>query len=126
MQVTFRHYKHSQGKQPTLYIQCCKHKIDQCPVLALSAYFALRKPDSGALFTFMDGSPLSRGFFSQQLNLSLIWAGCQSKYYKGHSFRIGAATSAVAAGIPEAHIKLMGRWSSDAYKKYIRIPVLNG
>ena len=71
----------------------------------------------------MEGSPLST--FSQQFNLSFILAGCQSKYYKGHSFRIGAATSAVAAGIPEAQIILMGRWSSDAYKKYIRIPVIN-
>ena len=66
----------------------------------------------------MDGLS-SRAFFSQQSNLSFNWTGCQSKYYKGHSSRIGAATYAMT-------IKLMGRWSSNAYRKYIRIPVING
>ena len=90
------------------YIQWCKHATDQCPVHAFYAYFMLRKPYTGQLFTFMDGS-LSQAFFSQQSNLSFIWAGCQSKYYKGHRFRIGAVTSAMTAGVPVEQIKQMGR-----------------
>ena len=125
MEITFQHFKHSKGKHPTLYLQCCKHDSNQCPVHALYEYRELVKTLTGPLFTFMDGSPLSRSFFSQQLNLSLMCAGCQLKYYKGHSFRIGAASASVAAGIPESQIKLMERWASDAYKKYIRIPVIN-
>ena len=74
------------------YIQWCKHALDQCPVHAFYAYFTLRKPYTGQLFTFMDGLS-SRAIFSQQSNLSFNCTGCQSKYYKGHSFRIGPATS---------------------------------
>ena len=39
-----------------------------------------------------------------------------------HSFRIGAATTAAAAGYPKWAIQTLGRWSSDCYKTYIRIP----
>ncbi|XP_074650158.1 uncharacterized protein LOC141905243 [Tubulanus polymorphus] len=37
--------------------------------------------------------------------------------YTSHSFRIGAATN----GVPEPVIRELGRWKSDAFKRYIRI-----
>ena len=43
-----------------------------------------------------------------------------SALYAGHSFRIGAATSAAAAGIPAHMIQALGHWSSDAFKLYVR------
>ena len=43
------------------------------------------------------------------------------KLYNVRSFHIGAATSANQAGIPTLHIKVLGRWKSDAYQWYIRI-----
>ena len=36
------------------------------------------------------------------------------------SFRIGAATTAAACGIPDAAIKALGRWHSLAYQIYAR------
>lgn len=76
-----------------------------------------QEPSSGPLFTFMNGTPVSRKYFSDQLCLSLNWCGLDSKQYKGHSFRIGAATTAFTKGISEQKIKAMGRWSSDAFLK---------
>ena len=38
-----------------------------------------------------------------------------------HSFRIGGASAALSAGASDALIRIMGRWSSDAYNRYIRI-----
>ena len=48
--------------------------------------------------------------------------GLDYSNYHGHSFRIGAATSAAAAGIPDHAIKMLGRWDSSAYLLYVRTP----
>jgi hypothetical protein len=39
-----------------------------------------------------------------------MFIGLDPKFYKGHSFHIGAATSAAAKGIPLSVIQNMGRW----------------
>lgn len=118
-------YKHSQGKITTLYIPCNETDVAFCPVHALWMYFKLREPRSGPIFTFMHGSPVSRSFFAQQLNLSLHWSGCNTKLYKSHSFRIGKATMAAAQGMSDEVISRMGRWNSSSVKNYIRIPVFH-
>jgi len=48
--------------------------------------------------------------------------GLATDKYNTHSFRIGAATSAKTAGISDLHIKMLGRWQSDAYQHYIKTP----
>ena len=47
--------------------------------------------------------------------------GMDPARYGAHSLRIGGATAALAAGVPPALIRLMGRWSSDVYEIYCRM-----
>ena len=93
-----------------------------CPIRALGNFLALRGSSEGPLFTFSDGRPLTRQQLSSTVQSILHSAGYTGSY-SGHSFRIGAATTAAARGVPDHLIKTLGRWSSDAYQIYIRTPV---
>lgn len=44
----------------------------------------------------------------------------ETNKFCGHSFRIGAATSAASSGVADHVIQSLGRWSSDCYIRYIR------
>jgi hypothetical protein len=93
-----------------------------CPVAAILAYCAIRPPTVGPFFVFKDGSTLTRDRLVVALRGALAVAGVNSEQYSGHSFRVGAATTAARAGINEATIKMLGRWESAAYERYVRTP----
>ena len=93
-----------------------------CPVAAVLNYLARRGATDGPLFLRANGQPLTRKWFVEQVQQALMTAGIDSMAYNGHSFRIGAATTAAACGLNEALIKTLGRWASTAYQVYIRIP----
>ena len=94
-----------------------------CPVAALAAYFASRGSGPGPFFRFSNGSPLTRESFVTKVRDALLVAGIENpSHYAGHSFRIGAATTAAATGVEDSIIKTLGRWESSAYLLYLRIP----
>ena len=53
---------------------------------------------------------------------SLASTGIDTAEYCGHSFGIGAATTAAEWGIQDSFIRTIGRWESLAYLLYIRTP----
>ena len=69
-----------------------------CPVSALLAYLAVRPPNPGPLFVFQDGTPLSRVQLVTHLRKALSQVGEEVASFSGHSFRIGAASTAARAG----------------------------
>lgn len=77
--------------------------------------------DHAALFIDDKGNPMSRQFFLFHVKQILCRLGFDETRYSGHSFRIGAATSAAAVGIQDHLIQSLGRWNSDCYTRYIRI-----
>ena len=93
-----------------------------CPVTALIAYYTIRGTEAGPFFQFRDGSPLSREKLVEKLRESLTEAGVDPTKFAGHSFRIGAASTARANGVQDSMIQTLGRWRSAAYLRYVRIP----
>ena len=93
-----------------------------CPVAAILSYMVTRGPESGAFFRFEDGKPLTRQRFVKEVRTALAASGIDASLYSGHSFRIGAATTAAQRGVSDAVIKMLGRWESSAYTLYIRTP----
>ena len=93
-----------------------------CPVTALLPYLAVRGPKPGPLFLMKNQQYLTPPMFRSSLFRILEGIGIPTQQYNTHSFRIGAATSAKAAGISDLHIQMLGRWQSDAYQRYIKTP----
>ena len=99
-----------------------KTNTDLCPVKALLKYLVVRGTQEGPLFSFQDGRLLTRQRFVEEVCKALQQAGIDQSRYCGHSFRIGAATTAAARGMEDSVIKTLGRWRSLAYLDYVRIP----
>ena len=96
---------------------------DICPIAALLAYLAAQgQQGAGPLFHFKDGHYLTRQCFVEHVRTALQQSGINPAHYSGHSFRIGAATTAAACGLEDSLIQTLGRWESTAYLRYIRIP----
>ena len=102
-----------------VYVYLGKTGNELCPVMVMAAYMAVRGRLSGH---FVSSTPLSRELFVRHVRAALRPYDIDVKDYSGHSFRIGAATAASAAGVEDSMIKTLGRWQSSAYQSYVRIP----
>ena len=91
-----------------------------CPIKGILPYLAQRGSHPGPLFLFQDGRMLTRHLFSMAVDELLTELHMDKRLYNTHSFRIGAATSAIQANIPDIHVQMLGRWKSEAYKRYVR------
>ena len=111
--VTFGNFKHQYNARPFSII--VSHQSVCCPVTVLPKYLAFRGFHPGPLFMTVDGLPVTRSWFSTQLSFAIQLCGVFSSRYKGHSFRIGAASHAAEQGFPDAQIRLFGRWKSNAF-----------
>lgn len=117
--VTFRMFKHNTKGSPKT-ITFSHGPTQLSGVAALIRYLQVRPRSPGPLFCLADGSHVTRSYFDKFLHKCLSFCRLDSSRYKGHSFRIGAATHAANRGVSDGSIKMMGRWNSDAFKKYIR------
>ena len=95
-----------------------------CPVGAVLAFMAIRPDISGPLFVRADGSPLSQEFLVQSVRTALAGTGLDIAGYNGHSFQIGAASTAAQAGLPDSFIQSLGCWKSAAFLNYIQVPTV--
>ncbi len=100
-----------------------KTAADLCPVRAVLNYLVVRgRRRQGPLFLFADGTYLTRLRLVKALRQALGKAGIDPTKYSGHSFRIGAVTTAAEKGMEDSVIKTLGLRRSLAYPDYIQMP----
>ena len=117
--LSFSSYKHSQGRVFSIKIPASMPSTS-CALRALQEYLVVRGTSPGPLFLFSSKTAVSRMEFDRVLKRALIFNSVSPTFFKGHSFWIGAATAAAEAGLSDSRIRELGRWKSDAFKKYIR------
>ena len=120
IKVCFRNFKHNLTGTPH-YVSFRVTSGAFCPVKLFLKYLHVRGPAPGTLFCDAAQKPIMRSLFDSRLRLCLLFCKLDSKAYKGHSFRIGAASWDAQRGVPDSQIRLRGRWRSDAFRKYIRV-----
>ena len=118
--VTFRYFKHNLSATPDT-ITFGHGPTESSAVKSVFDYIQLRGSHEGPLFCLASKKPVTRLIFDRYLHRALSFCRLDSKIYKGLSFRIGAATLAVENNISDAQIRGMDRWSSNTFRKYIRI-----
>lgn len=123
LKITFLSYKHNYNQRPFSVIVTKQFQF--CPVDILLVYLSKRGIQPGFLFVLSNRKPVPRNYFAKQLAIALKLCNLSSDVYKGHSFRIGAASHAADRGMSDAQIRSLGRWKSNAFLKYIRLPSLS-
>ena len=87
-----------------------KTNNDLCPVTAILSYLARRSNFLGPLFQWDNHLPPSKSKFVDRICQALLAANIPAHLYSGHSFRIGAATTAASAGIEDSTNQTLGCW----------------
>ena len=113
------------GRGTVVHVGGCTDVIS-CPVTTMVRYLTAVSAESQSprdqLLVYHNGQPLTRADVTREVRTLLPLCGITDpSSYASHSFRIGAATSAAIAGVPEHVIRHMGRWRSDAVLRYIRV-----
>jgi hypothetical protein len=93
-----------------------------CPVTAMAQYIAERGSQPGPFFLNPTKTTLTKAQFISRIRSILQLLGLPHCDYAGHSFRIGAATTAASMGVEDSMIQTLGRWHSAAFLQYIRTP----
>ena len=106
------------GQGTTLYVG--RGDTQLCPISAMMHYLAAQPTVPGPLFINQGGTPLTKQSFTTHVHQALKATGINTQGYKGHSFRIGATTTAAVNGVSDSLIKTLGRWTSTTYQLYIR------
>ena len=95
-----------------------------CPANAVT--YLLNQPyllnPHSPLLQWSSGTAMTRQSLNNAIKFLAQCSGLNETQFSTHSFRIGAATTASVAGVPDCLIRTLGRWSSDAYQRYIRTP----
>ena len=109
-------FKHNTDRKPFEILIDREDTLPFCPVKSLVP----EGLSPGPLFCQQNLTPITVYQFNTELSRYLQFCGLDTSRYKGHSFRIGAASLAADKGFSDAQIRTLGRWKSDA-SNYISV-----
>lgn len=118
--ITINKFKHNLTRKPFELVMVKQDIRDICPVHCLLEYLKLRGNTPGPLFCMPDLKPITRDIFIKNLKIALSFCGLDPTLYKSHSYRIGGASYYAEIGLSDEQIRLIGRWKTNAFRKYIR------
>lgn len=97
--------------------------VDAAYVLWLNASKIELDPDEPLCTKMLNGKkvPLKASEVSNLLKAAARCLGQEPQNYGSHSLRSGGATAMFKGNLSRTAIKLFGRWSSDAFERYIQI-----
>ncbi len=99
----------------------CGRKDPYGAVTLLVAYLGVRRHLGSPLFVNQGtGQAITRGWFCNKRRLCLDYLGWNQLPINTHSFRAGRATDLFDSNNSDSYIQEVGRWSSNAFKRYIR------
>lgn len=101
LQIVVRHFKTNKHHEPLIIYLTANQTMVFCPVNAMWEYLQLSKHTSGPLFQLPDCSPFPYSKVASHLKRAIEFSGLDPNSFKGHSFRIGAATHAASLGYSE-------------------------
>ena len=95
-----------------------------CPVKAFGRWKTKTTSESGLpAFREADGTPLTGTKFNKWLKNRLEeYIDYGKGQFSSHSFRIGLATTLGTKGFSDDDVKEAGRWNSNTYEIYMRLP----
>ena len=99
MRLRLRKSKTDQAGQGTWVAFAPASREELCPIAAMRSYLKSRGSQPGFLFQHANGSPLTKYQFWAVASKALQALGLGECQFGTHSFRIGAASTAAAAGM---------------------------
>ena len=118
--ISITHFKYNSKLTPVDIIFPRHQDPLLCPVVQLSSYLLLRGFRPGPIFAYPSLAPIQRSFYSAKLRFLLKSIGCDVSRYQTHSFRIGGASYFAELGYTDSQIRLLGRWETNSFIRYIR------
>jgi integrase len=122
--VSVLRFKTSKSQGP----QCIQltSKAPPCPLATLHRYYSMRGLRPGPFFVHQSGRPVLRREFDQILRRALILCDLDSSRFKGHSFRIGAASEAASQGCWEGGLQTHSVNILESTKGAFRVSLCQG
>ena len=120
--LTFNSFKYSKPGHKPMVIS--KQTKGTCPVAAYGLYLKVRPSHPNAAFVSQDGSHLTAQYIRNTLRDLMASIDLLPSGYDTHSLRISKATDMACSGYTDTQIAMAGRWTSSAYKKYIKPQII--